>query len=298
MSRLYEILKKLEQRKGTATVPGHIPRQEVPKSKRKLALLVCIFLLSFLLGFGGFYAFKAFLSPPGSHLYSLPPVSKRKPSVSLSHHKLTKETPRVSSKSPPSTPKPKPKHIKTAKSGPTGQATLTTKPEKTTTSPKPPQNRPVYALAKTNPASLRPKHEATQETTHPKYRKELIGPYPPLKTKEILRGLLVRAESLRKEGRCEKAVKLYREYLKHQKDAAVLNNYGACLLLLGDIEEAERAFSQSLKLANDPSTRLNLVIAKIKNENFSEACSEFHRIKDYSSPLYREVSQILKTRCR
>ncbi|MBX6422137.1 hypothetical protein [Thermosulfurimonas sp. F29] len=146
-----------------------------------------------------------------------------------------------------------------------------------------------------------PRKSSPRPETRAEVRKNPAVP-PPLAPEERLRGLLVRAEVLRAEGRCEEALPLYQEYLRARRDPGVLNNYGACLWLEGRLSEADRVFRQALKLKNDPLIRLNLVLLALERGDLENACRQFRfltgNLSDPSARSLYEAARIrLKGRC-
>ena len=289
MSKLYEILKQIEGRKEGSFSYEKFSERVSPESRKKVAILIGILVLSVILGFGSFYVFKSFFFPEvyipqRSIVRKSPPPAPKVVQESKVQESKVEVKPPVKSPKVEASPKSKGAALQ-ASNLPEKVVVLATSNEKQTK--RDIVRKPLKEAAK----------GAFSERSY-EIKKEPAKPPLPLGPEERLRGLLVRAESLRKKGRCSEALRLYREYLKLRKSAEVLNNYAACLFLVGDLEEAETALRESLKLVDDPLTRLNLVMVEIKKGDYSEACLEFKKIDSISGSLYRNLAQFLKTRCR
>ena len=304
MSKLYEILKQLEVRKGPSVSPEEPPPTKSSGSRRNVVIAVGILALFGFSALGGLYLSNLLLSSkapsspkkaaktatsvnhtPGPHTPPPPSESSVKTAIPLATKTDSKKReskseiilPKATAPKSPEKPKTGLSVLKKTKSPP----------------PKPQVSRPVE---KKNPPKKPP--DLSEEPLLSSVRKESVGRVPRFGPEERLRGILVRAEALRQEGGCEKALPLYREYLKERREPEVLNNYAACLFLLGYLEDAERIFKESLELKDDPEVRLNLLILALKKGSYAEACREFERLKNRSElRLYKTLIQILEERC-
>jgi predicted Zn-dependent protease len=99
---------------------------------------------------------------------------------------------------------------------------------------------------------------------------------------------------LHQSGDPEKAIPLYREFLKLQPDAAQIHsNLGAALASTGRYEEAIAEYRQALKgLPGDPRVRLNMSLSLYKSGQISEAAKELAAVH-VSQPNNRQVTQLL-----
>jgi tetratricopeptide (TPR) repeat protein len=106
--------------------------------------------------------------------------------------------------------------------------------------------------------------------------------------------ILQRAVTLHQSGEPEKAIPLYREFLKLQPDAApIRSNLGAALASAGRYEEAIAEYRQALKgLPGDPRIRLNISLALYKSGQISEAAKELVSLHSIQ-PDNRQVTQLL-----
>ena len=106
-----------------------------------------------------------------------------------------------------------------------------------------------------------------------------------------LENLLLKAEEETAKGNYELAKFFYEKYLEEKKDPQVYNNYGGVLFLLGNYEEAEKAFVAALSLEQNPVFKLNLILTKIKLNQTKEACQMFKIFQKELEPL-KEVAFI------
>jgi len=106
--------------------------------------------------------------------------------------------------------------------------------------------------------------------------------------------ILQRAVAAHQSGDPEKAIPLYREFLKLQPDAAQIHsNLGAALASTGRYEEAIAEYRQALKgLPGDPRVRLNMSLSLYKSGQISEAAKELAAVH-VSQPNNRQVTQLL-----
>ena len=88
--------------------------------------------------------------------------------------------------------------------------------------------------------------------------------------------VLQRAIALQQAGDAEKAIPLYREFLRLEPQVAeVRSNLGAALASTGRYEEAIVEYREALKrLGGDPRIRLNLALSLYKSGQISEAAQE------------------------
>lgn len=124
---------------------------------------------------------------------------------------------------------------------------------------------------------------------------------PPLEgfllTKEdLLNNLLLLAEEERKKGNCKSAIFYYKSYLKEKENPSVMNNLGACLMELGDYDEAINIFNKALSLKNDPEIKYNLIIAYFKKGDKERACRELKNLN--ANPFLEESIKKLKNLCK
>src|ERR1700690_4289334 len=88
--------------------------------------------------------------------------------------------------------------------------------------------------------------------------------------------ILQRAVALHQAGDAEKAIPLYREFLKLQPQAAeIRSNLGAALASTGRYEEAIAEYREALKrLPGDPRIRMNIALSLYKAGRIPEAAKD------------------------
>lgn len=88
--------------------------------------------------------------------------------------------------------------------------------------------------------------------------------------------ILKKAVTLHQSGDAEKAIPLYREFLRQQPQAAeIRSNLGAALASTGRYEEAITEYREALKrLPGDPRIRLNFALSLYKSGRIDEAAKE------------------------
>jgi len=106
--------------------------------------------------------------------------------------------------------------------------------------------------------------------------------------------LVQRALALHQSGDPEKAIPLYREFLRLQpQEAQIRSNLGAALASTGRYDEAITEYRQALKsLPGDPSIRLNLSLSLYKSGQISEAAKELEPVHS-AQPNNRQVTDLL-----
>ncbi len=105
-----------------------------------------------------------------------------------------------------------------------------------------------------------------------------VGP-PILREEGLLKNLLLNAEEEVAKGNYYSAKVFYERYLAQKQDPEVYNNYGSVLFLIGDYKSAEKAFAKALSLRQDPTFKLNLIITKLKLNQYSSACQMFREVQ-------------------
>ncbi len=109
-----------------------------------------------------------------------------------------------------------------------------------------------------------------------------------LTKEDLLNNLLLIAEEERKKGNCEKAIFHYQNYLKEKKNPLVMNNYGACLIEIGKLNEAINIFNMALSIKNDPEIKYNLIIAYLKIGDKEKACKEVKNLDSFYQEKLKE----------
>jgi len=107
--------------------------------------------------------------------------------------------------------------------------------------------------------------------------------------------ILQRAVTLHQSGDPEKAIPLYREFLKlaPQAPPQIRSNLGAALAGTGRYEEAIAEYRQALKdLPGDPRIRLNFSLALYKSGQISEAAQELATLHT-AQPDNLQVTELL-----
>lgn len=109
-----------------------------------------------------------------------------------------------------------------------------------------------------------------------------------LTKEDLLNNLLIIAEEERKKGNCEKAIFHYQSYLKEKENPFVMNNYGACLVELGKLDEAINIFNKALSIKNDQEIKYNLIIAYFKKGDKEKACKELKSLDSFYQEKFKE----------
>jgi tetratricopeptide (TPR) repeat protein len=106
--------------------------------------------------------------------------------------------------------------------------------------------------------------------------------------------ILQRAVTLHQSGNAEKAIPLYREFLRLQPEASqIRSNLGAALAGTGRYEEAITEYRGALKgLPGDPRIRLNLSLSLYKSGQISEAAQELTALHS-AQPENRQATVLL-----
>ncbi len=279
MSKLYDLLREIERRRTGA---GRSEEKEGGDSfegrHRRRPFIVCLLIfLSGLAALGGYYLFQVFFLPRTTWSPVVPPELRTKKTLS-EERRLPAEKP-LSVKIPESFQAPPKKPL------PVKESFLGELPEK-------------RVLLK---SPVKPPSENRTAEKRPRIQK-LAASLPPLSLEEKLRGILVRAEERRKAGDCRGALSLYRKYLTHKRETAVLHNYAACLLILGRLKEAELILKEILSQERDPGAQLNLILVHIRSGKWPEACQAFQGLSLQEIPsayrdLYHKLSRLLEGRC-
>ena len=106
--------------------------------------------------------------------------------------------------------------------------------------------------------------------------------------------ILQRAVAMHQAGAPEKAIPLYREFLRSQPQAAqIRSNLGAALASTGQYDEAITEYRQALKgLPGDVRIRLNLALSLYKSGQISAAATELEPLHS-AQPANRQVTDLL-----
>jgi len=106
--------------------------------------------------------------------------------------------------------------------------------------------------------------------------------------------IVQRAVALHQSGDPEKAIPLYREFLRLQpQEAQIRSNLGAALASTGRYDEAIAEYRQALKgLPGDPRIRLNLALSLYKAGQISEAAKELEPLHA-AQPKNMQVTDLL-----
>jgi tetratricopeptide (TPR) repeat protein len=117
-----------------------------------------------------------------------------------------------------------------------------------------------------------------------------------LNKKDLLNNLLFLAEEERKKGNCRSAVFYYQNYLKEIEDPLVMNNYGACLIEIGNLDYAINVLNKALSLKSDPEIEYNLIVAYFKKGDKEKACRKLKNLN--ANPFLDEKIKSLKPLCK
>ncbi len=93
-------------------------------------------------------------------------------------------------------------------------------------------------------------------------------------------GILIMAEESRRMGDVETTIRLYRQYLTSHRDPLVMNNLGALLITRGRPDEARQVLREALSYLPDPGIAANLVAAELMAGNRGEACAILSRFRE------------------
>lgn len=276
MSKLGEILEKLREKKIDKTSYRNIFEHQIEdfsyQRKKNIALRILLILLFFSSVMGGYLTVKIlenFVSLQKNNLAQRVAVhpqrnvsTKSKEDLNVTHTNM-EDTKKES--------------VKTNEATNTAIATNTTK--MTIPSKFPIKTGEVKKDIKTTKeAKEKPLFAKKTTTAKPEGYSAIYSPQegpPILREDGLLKNLLLNAEEEVAKGNYQSAKVFYERYLAYRQEPEVYNNYGSVLFLLGDYKSAEKAFAKALSLRQDPTFKLNLIMAKLKLNQYGFACQMF-----------------------
>ncbi|OAG28621.1 tetratricopeptide repeat protein [Thermodesulfatator autotrophicus] len=280
MSKLFESIKKLEEKKTEFSIKGNYSIKKEKRIKRN-KFYIYIILSSFLIGcltLVAFFIFKAKFYQ-GTEIKNIktafPKTAKNSIDNNQKPQKLTK--------------KEKKNHtlIQTKRETKTNIQKENKKENKMISEPK--KSKLNHYTTKKNK-----KHITRKENN--KIEKISISE---LSTKKhILNRYIMFAEEARKNKNYEIAIFYYQKALSETnektKKAEILNNLGAIYLLENKINLAQTALEKAIKFSASPEIVYNLTIIYLKQQKIDKACSIIKRNKNKALP---ELISIQKKFC-
>jgi tetratricopeptide (TPR) repeat protein len=277
MSKLGEILEKLREKKidqaaSSRNIFEHKIEEYSYQRKKNIALRILLILLFFSSVMGGYLTVKIlenFVSLKKTNLGQRVAVHPRGNALTKSQEALNETHTNMERKKIESVKANK--AIRTAVTTNTTKMTIPTKfPTKTEE-----VKKEIKPTKKTKEKFLFVKkpHTAKPEGYTAIYSPQ-EGP-PILREEGLLKNLLLNAEEEVAKGNYQSAKVFYERYLAYRQEPEVYNNYGSVLFLLGDYKSAEKAFAKALSLRQDPTFKLNLIMAKLKLNQYGFACQMF-----------------------
>lgn len=276
MSKLGEILEKLREKKidKTASTRNIFERQIEEFSyqrKRNIAIRILLILLFFSLVMGGYLTVKIL-----ENFVSLQKTNLRQKEALLQGNALTKskEALNVTHTNMEDTKKESVKANEGTKTAIAKNTTKITTPTKFSTK----TEEVKKEIKPTKEAKEKPLFAKKTTTAKPEGYSAIYSPQegpPILREDGLLKNLLLNAEEEVAKGNYQSAKVFYERYLAYRQEPEVYNNYGSVLFLLGDYKSAEKAFAKALSLRQDPTFKLNLIMAKLKLNQYGFACQMF-----------------------
>jgi len=275
MSKLGEILEKLREKKIDKTPSRNIFEHQIEEysyqRKKNIALRILLILLFFSSVMGGYLTVKIlenFVSLKKNNLgqkevnFQGNALTKSKEALNATHTNM--ESQKIESGEANEATKTAIATNTTKITTPTKFATKTEKVKKEIKPGKKTKEKPLF---------VKKPHTAKPEGYSAIYSPQ-EGP-PILREEGLLKNLLLNAEEEVAKGNYQSAKVFYEKYLAKRQDPEVYNNYGSVLFLLGDYKSAEKAFAKALSLRQDPTFKLNLIMAKLKLNQYGFACQMF-----------------------
>jgi tetratricopeptide (TPR) repeat protein len=276
MSKLGEILEKLREKKiyqsaSFRNIFEHQIEEFSYQKKKNIALRILLIFLFFSSVVGGYLTVKIL-----ENFAYLKKTNLRQKEALLQGNALTKSKEALNA-TYTNMEDTKKESVKANEATKTAIATNTTKittptkfPTKTEEVKK---NIKPTKKTKEKPLFAKKPHTAKPEGYYAVYSPQ-EGP-PILREEGLLKNLLLNAEEEVAKGNYQSAKVFYERYLVYRQEPEVYNNYGSVLFLLGDYESAEKAFAKALSLRQDPTFKLNLIMAKLKLNQYGFVCQMF-----------------------
>jgi tetratricopeptide (TPR) repeat protein len=300
MSKLGEILEKLREKKIEQTASSrnifeHHIKDDSYKRKKNIALRILVILLFFSSVIGGYLTIKIL-----ENFVSIKKNNLRQKEALIQGNVLTKANVALNATHINMEDKRKENIIanKTTKIVIDTDTAKTITPPKTTTPTKFPTEEVKKEIKPTKKTKEKPLFAKKPHTAKPEGYSAVYSPQdgPPILRKEgLLKNLLLNAEEEVAKGNYHSAKVFYEKYLAYRQEPEVYNNYGSVLFLLGDYESAEKAFAKALSLRQDPTFKLNLIMTKLKLNQYDLACQMY---RDSQTALEKfEVASLIKEIC-
>ena len=275
MSKLGEILEKLREKKIDKRYYRNIFEHQIEEfsyqRKKNIALRILLILFFFSSVMGGYLTVKIL-----ENFVSIKKTNLGQKKTLLQGNALTKSK-EVSNVTHTNMEDTKKESVKANEGTKTAIATNTTKittPTKFSTK----TEEVKKEIKPTKKTKEKPLFAKNPHTAKPEGYSAIYSPQegPPILREEgLLKNLLLNAEEEVAKGNYQSAKVFYERYLAYRQDPEVYNNYGSVLFLLGDYKSAEKAFAKALSLRQDPTFKLNLIMAKLKLNQYGFACQMF-----------------------
>lgn len=101
-----------------------------------------------------------------------------------------------------------------------------------------------------------------------------------------------KALALKREGRIDEALKIFRDLAETHKDYRVFNNLGNCLFLKGNIDEAVSYYNKALDLKINPQSLFNLSQASKERLEFEKGKQYYEEAMKLDSDLISQFTRI------
>ncbi|NAZ30177.1 MAG: tetratricopeptide repeat protein [Caldimicrobium sp.] len=288
MSKLGEILEKLREKKIDKRFSRNIFEHQIEEfsyqRKKNIALRILLILLFFSSVIGGYLTVKIL-----ENFVSIKKNNLGQKEALLQRNALTKskEALNVTHTNMEDTKK---ESVKANEGTKTAIATNTTKRTTPTKFP----TKTEEGKKEIKPTKKTKEKPLFAKKPHTDVYSPQEGP-PILREEGLLKNLLLNAEEEVAKGNYQSAKVFYERYLAYRQEPEVYNNYGSVLFLLGDYKSAEKAFAKALSLRQDPTFKLNLIMAKLKLNQYGFACQMFRESQKELEKL--EEATLVKDIC-
>ncbi len=278
MSKLYEALKKLEK-KQKKEKPSLLFNKQKVETKEKFFLPIIVFFLAIVIGISLVYVVEWHLSTGFTfeRNVSMPIKPPYQNELVINESMIKQKIPHDYSKN-----KQKKKNLTQKKSE------QTKPPQKYRYTKKESIKNNKFALQKGHSTKnfTKRKHNlehnleeekiTDKKSSLKKRQKSSIS----IKRERGIRFLLL-AEEARQKGNLKKAIYYLKQYPGLHQKPEVLNNLGASLLLLGQLDEAREILEEALSLRSDPEIAYNLTVVYLRLDEQKKACQLIRRYKQF-----------------
>lgn len=104
-------------------------------------------------------------------------------------------------------------------------------------------------------------------------------------------GMITMAEEARRKGNIEEAIQLYKQYILLHRHPMAMNNLGALLISKGQLNEAEELLREAFQMTPDEDIAVNLIGVEMMLGKLDQACNVLRQIKKTGT----EISPSLRT---